>query len=112
MSPLFFTVWLAFFAVAVLGGIFWIFKIIEVVGISEHQFRVAGTEKLTWVLVVVLAGQIGALVWHFGKRSQVLGAAGAVPYAPPGWYPERGTSSMRWWDGARWTEYQHGASPP
>ena len=100
------------FAVSIAGWVFWIIKIIEIVQIPEHQFRAAGTEKLTWVLVVVLASWIGALVWHFAKRSDVLAAAGRVPPPPPGWYPEPGTARLRWWDGARWTEYGHGAPPP
>jgi hypothetical protein len=102
-------IFFAIFAVSILGWVFWIFKIIEVVRIPEHQFRAAGTEKLTWVLVVVLASYIGGLIWHFAKRQDVLAAAGRIPAPPPGWYPEPGTMRLRWWDGARWTEYGHGA---
>lgn len=25
---------------------------------------------------------------------------------PPGWYPETGTSRLRWWDGVRWSVYK------
>jgi len=102
---------MAIFAAAIGGWIFWIFKIIEVVRIPEHQFRAASTEKLTWVLVVALAGWIGGLIWQFAKRKDVLAAAGRIPNPPPGWYPEPGATGLRWWDGTRWTEYGHGAPP-
>lgn len=99
-------------ALAVGGTIFWVFKIVEVAKIPEHQYRAAGSDKTTWILVVALAGAIGALIWQFAKRAEVLAAAGRVPSPPPGWYPEPGTSRLRWWDGVRWTEYSHGAPPP
>lgn len=73
-----------FMLLSVGGFVFWIFKIVEVARIPEHQYRIAGTDKVTWVLVVALAQAIGALVWHFAKRRQVLDAAGLVYGAPPG----------------------------
>jgi hypothetical protein len=110
-GALFAVFFVGFFALIVAGWIFWILKIIEIVRIPEHQFRAAGTEKLTWILVVALAGAIGALIWHFAKRADILAAASRIPSPPPGWYPEPGTARLRWWDGARWTEYGHGAPP-
>lgn len=98
---------LLFFAVGVAAFVFWLLKLIEVVRLPEHQYQAAGTEKVTWILVVVLAGVIGALVWHFAKRGDVLAAAGRPPSPPPGWYPEPGTPVLRWWDGTRWTEDRH-----
>ena len=92
------------------GTVYWIIKLVEVARIREDQFRAAGTEKVTWILVVVLAGIIGALIWQFARRRDVLDAAGRLPIPPPGWYPEAGGVSMRWWDGARWTEHRH--TPP
>jgi hypothetical protein len=101
---------LVFMAAWVLGLVFWVMKIIEVAKIPDAQYRAAQTDKTTWVLVVVLLGVIGALVWQFAKRQQVLAAVGAAPMlAAPGWYPD-GAGGMRWWDGAGWTEHQH--TPP
>ncbi|HWC10756.1 MAG TPA: DUF2510 domain-containing protein [Acidimicrobiales bacterium] len=88
---------------------YWIIAVLEVARLPEPHFRAAGTEKLTWLLVVVLAGIIGALVWRFAKRAEVLAAAGRLPPAPPGWYPEPGTGTLRWWDGGRWTDHRHAA---
>jgi hypothetical protein len=98
---------LGFFAVSMLGLVFWVIKIVEITTIPDPQFKAARTEKLTWILIVVLAGWIGALIWQLAKRNDVLAMAGAVPLPPPGWYPEAGTGAMRWWDGTRWTEHRH-----
>jgi hypothetical protein len=98
------------FWVAVLVG--WILAIVEVVQIPDWQFRAAGSEKTVWILIVVLLGIIGALVWFLAKRSEVRAAAGRVPPPPPGWYPEPGVGTLRWWDGVRWSDARHYPPPP
>lgn len=95
-------VFLMFFAVWIFTFVFWVLKIVEVARIPDSQYRAAHTDKLTWVLIVVIAGIIGALIWQLVKRSEVLAVAGVIPPPPPGWYPEPGTGTTRWWDGSRW----------
>ncbi|MHB8244232.1 MAG: DUF2510 domain-containing protein [Acidimicrobiales bacterium] len=99
-----------FFALWVVSIVYWVIALIEVVKIPDHQFKAAGSEKISWVLIVVLAGIIGALIWRFVKRDAVLAAAGMMPLPPPGWYPDP-TGTTRWWDGARWTESAVGPPP-
>lgn len=123
---------LVLFGALIAALVFWIMKIVEVAQIPEPQYRAAGTDKTVWVLVVVLVGWIGALIWQFAKRDDVLRARGLVPPpgahgrapawgpapgwgqpagsalpAPPttpaGWYPEPGTGWFAYWDGYQWT---------
>lgn len=94
----------AFWTVLLGGTVWWIIAIVEVAKIPEHQYRAAGTEKLTWVLIVALLQLVGTIIWYAAKRRQVLAAAGALPPPPAGWYPDPGSGAMRWWDGYRWID--------
>ena len=105
-AGIFFLVFAAFFALIVGAWVLWIIKLIEVIKIPEEQYRAAGTEKTVWILVLVFAQIIGAVIWHLSKRNDVLRAAGAIPAPPPGWYPDA-AGGVRWWDGLRWTEHRH-----
>ncbi len=105
LAALFTTVlFMGFMGLWLAGMVFWVIKLIEVARIPDLQFRAAGSEKVVWVLIVALVGVIGALVWQFVQRGEVLAAAGRVPLAPPGWYPD-GAGGYRWWDGSSW--FQH-----
>jgi hypothetical protein len=89
-----------------LGSIvYWIVALVQVCRIPDYQYRVAGTEKTTWILVVALAQIIGALIWLFAKRKAVLAAAGRSLPTPPGWYIDPMTGAVRWWDGLGWTAH-------
>jgi len=92
--------------------VLWLVAVVEVAKTPDWQFRAIGSEKVVWLIVVIFLGIIGALVWWLAKRSEVLAATGRIPAPPPGWYPEPGTGSVRWWDGVRWTEARHFPPPP
>ena len=55
----------------VLGMILWIFTLIDVAQRKEYEFPNAakgtpsGNEQLIWLLVVVLTGVIGAIIYYF-----------------------------------------------
>ena len=55
---------LAFWAVLVLGTIFWIRILIECA--TKEPSR--GNDKLVWILIIVLAHAIGALIYFFVRR--------------------------------------------
>ncbi|MCU1452330.1 MAG: hypothetical protein JWN46_476 [Acidimicrobiales bacterium] len=110
--PIAFTLFfVVFFGMAVVSMVFWFLALIEVIKLPDHQFRAAGTEKTTWILAVALAGIVGALIWRFLKRQEVLAAAGWLPIAPPGWYPDPVTGSPCWWDGVAWRRPSTPAPP-
>jgi TctA family transporter len=100
---------LAFFGLWAVSAVFWVLKIVEVARIPEQQYRAAHSEKVTWILIVVLAGIFGAVIWQFAKRDAVLGVHSRMLPPPAGWYPDPAGGAMRWWDGNRWTESQ---TPP
>jgi hypothetical protein len=54
--------------------VYWIFAIIEVARIPARQFYAAGSNKTFWIWVVVLLQIIGALLWLFLRRADVLEA--------------------------------------
>jgi uncharacterized membrane protein len=76
---LFLTVGLAAFA-------FWIWAIIDVVKVADDSMFRAGN-KLIWVLVIVLTGVIGAIIYFVvGRpepRSETAGGAPIDPRQPP-----------------------------
>ena len=101
-------IWLLCLVVSVGGAAFWIWQLIEVLKIPEGQFKAAGSEKLTWGLVVGLIGWIGALIWFLRPRKRVLAAAGmaAGPTTAAGWFPDpHGSGRLRWFDGTSWTDH-------
>lgn len=56
-----FIIWLLFIAAAIFAFVFWVIMIVDV---SKRNFK-KPDDKTMWVLVVVLAGIIGAIVYYF-----------------------------------------------
>lgn len=109
-------------AISVGGLVFWIIVLVECIKFPDAVYRAAGSEKITWVLVVALAGWIGGLIYWFRVRSNLLeaersgawqayaaphpGPFAAQPATPPGWYRDpQADGQLRWWDGWRWTDH-------
>lgn len=107
-SALFFS---AVFVLVIGLNAVWIVALVEIARIPDAQFRAARTEKTTWVIVVVLTGVIGAVIWWAGKRREVREAVPLLALPQPGWYPDpvRAGIGLRWWDGVRWTDHASGA---
>jgi prolipoprotein diacylglyceryltransferase len=58
--------WLVAMGIGLLGTVFWIWMIIEVATKEPEN----GNDKIVWILVVVLAGVIGAAVYYFVRRPE------------------------------------------
>lgn len=58
--------WLAAMGIGLLGTVFWIWMIVEVATKEPEN----GNDKIVWILVVVLAGVIGAAVYYFVRRPE------------------------------------------
>lgn len=110
-----------------------IVALVDIVKRPEWQWKLAGQEKVLWLLLVILVNflAIPSLIYWFNIRKKLKaveeGAAnglygqGHITYAgwepvpvpinppgaaPPGWYPDpSGQLPLRWWDGAGWTEH-------
>jgi uncharacterized protein DUF2510 len=131
----FFILW---FAVGIASLVMLIVAVVDIAKRPDWQWKLAGQEKILWLLLVILVNvfAIPSLIYWFNIRKKLIlveGAAatgaygpgfvanaawapGAMPMspamAPPGWYPDSsGQSQMRWWDGARWTEYEWNRDP-
>lgn len=81
--------------------------LIQVARIPDYQFRAAKSNKLAWILIVILANPVGSWIWFLYKRRKIVAARGLVPPPPPGWYSEAATGGLRWWDGEQWSDIRH-----
>ena len=55
---------LLFFVVMIAALVFWIFMIIDC---AKRNFKTEG-EKVAWVIVVVIAGVLGAIIYYFAVK--------------------------------------------
>ena len=59
--PFFFTMGIFGFLIAILGTVFWLWVLIDCV---KRTFK-SDTEKMVWVLVLILLGLLGAVIYYF-----------------------------------------------
>lgn len=91
----FLAIWLLMALVGVLGVVFWIYTLVEVVRIPEPVWQHSQDNQLVWVLVVALLGWLGALVYWIvarGKLRRTKAWFEQYGYPPPpvyGGYPPR-----------------------
>ncbi len=68
-------IFLAFVAFSVIVTIWWIVALIDCVKHDDRTYQAVGSSKPTWILVVVLLGSLGALIYWFSIRSKLRAAA-------------------------------------
>ena len=59
--PFFFTMGIFGFLIAILGTVFWLWVLIDCV---KRSFK-SDAEKIVWVLVLILLGLLGAVIYYF-----------------------------------------------
>lgn len=60
-AMLFFLIWIVFFAIGIFAFVFWILMIVDV---AKRNFK-NENDKIMWILIVILTGIIGALIYYF-----------------------------------------------
>lgn len=113
--------------------------LVDIVRRPEWQWKLAGQEKVLWLLLVILVNilAIPSLIYWFSVRKKLVAVEqaaaagqfgpGQMTYAgwapvppnpypgmvPPGWHPDpSGQQQWRWWDGTRWTDHTWSEPPP
>jgi hypothetical protein len=129
------------FAVSIGAVVLLVICLVDIVKRPEWQWKLAGQEKILWILLVALVNflAITSLIYWFNIRQKLMAVeqaaangqfgpgqmtyTGWVPgpgfapaptgLAPAGWNPDpSGQSQYRWWDGFQWTEHTWSADPP
>ena len=71
--PVVFTFSLLFLVIGIGGTIFWIWMLVDCVTKEPSE----GNDKLIWILVIVLTGWIGALIYLIARRPKRIEEHGA-----------------------------------
>jgi hypothetical protein len=135
---LFIIVW---FVVVIGSLVMFIVAIVDIVKRPDWQWKLAGQEKILWLLLVILVNilAIPALIYWFNIRKKLIaveaaavagqygpgqmtvsgwvpGPAAPAPYssvAAPGWFSDPSHEHpLRWWDGGRWSEHTRSEQSP
>jgi len=135
IGPLFAGFFILYGIVAIGSLVMLVVALVDIVRRPEWQWRLAGQEKVLWILLVLLVNflAIPSLIYWFSVRKKLVaveqaGVAGAYgpghvtysgweptppPMAPPGWHPDpSGQPWLRWWDGTRWSEHTWAGDVP
>lgn len=62
---------LVFLVIAFAMFIFWILALVDLLKYNEREYQAADSSKVVWVLVVVLVGGIGGMIYWFTMRTKL-----------------------------------------
>ena len=69
-------------AFSLIMTVWWVFALVDCIKYDERIYQQVGSSKTTWVLIVVLLGGIGTLIYWFSMRGKLRAAAASAPPAP------------------------------
>jgi Protein of unknown function (DUF2510) len=119
----------AVYGIVVIGSlVLFIVALVDIVKRPDWQWKLAGQEKILWILLVILLNflAIPSLIYWFNIRRKLIAVERAAvsgqygpghmtysgweptppPMPPPGWHPDpTGQNQLRWWDGTGWSEH-------
>lgn len=133
-------VFFVLYIAAIVGSVVMlIVALVDIVKRPDWQWKLAGQEKVLWLLLVILINvlAIPALIYWFVIRKKLIAVEVAAasgrfgpgrwtyggwepqpwsPYPrlpPPGWYSDpSGQRRLRWWDGVHWSGQTHDPATP
>ena len=82
----FFFVFLIYAAIVV----YWIWSIVDVVKRPDNEWRAAGQSKVLWLVLIILLGILGSVIYHVLIRRSLRNAANTVRATPSGMYASSG----------------------
>lgn len=63
--------WLLVMALAIGGMVFWIVALVDLLKTSDAVWQAIRNDKTPWIIVVAVAGVIGALLYWFVQRPKL-----------------------------------------
>ncbi len=124
------------YGVVILGTlVMFVVALVDIVKRPDWQWKLAGQEKVVWILLVILVNFLAILplVYWFNIRKKLIAVERAAasgqygpghmtysgweptppPMPPPGWHPDpSGQNQFRWWDGTRWSQHTWNEGAP
>lgn len=67
----FLLLWLLIMAVSIGGLVFWVVALVDVVRTPDAVWQAIRNDKTPWIIVVAIAGWIGALIYWFVQRPKL-----------------------------------------
>ena len=101
--------------ILIAAPIFWIVMLVDALRQPDENYAAVGQTKIVWVLVTILLGAIGGVIYYFVVRKKLHALAtgthavqsATVPAAKAaaGWYPDPDDNKyLAYWNGTEWEE--------
>lgn len=69
-----------FFLFAIAATVVWVWSIVDAVRFTDQQYDAAGQNKIVWVLILVLLGLLGTIIYAVVARPSLKSVRVSYPY--------------------------------